>query len=116
MTLATLISIADKKFPMVLYTNVPDPDGEKKTKGVRYNFATNIWDTNTSVTVDKIITIGEFRQSELYKRIRTCDLVTFATQPTRSISTLSDEYKTTHPMVVSISIKSPYPSYHPKGK
>lgn len=113
MTLVTLISIADKKFPMVLYTTVPD--GDKKTKGVRYNFKTSTWD-GTSITIDKITTIGEFRKSDLYQRIKTCNLVTFATQPTRSISTLPEEYKTNHPMVVSISIQSPYPSYHSKKK
>ena len=105
MTLATLISIADKRLPMVLYTDLSADENVKK--GCRYNFAEKRWDS-TNITMDKIITIGEFKDTGLYKRVCTCDMITFATQPTRGISTLPDDYKQTHPMVVSISIRSPY--------
>ena len=113
MTLATLISIADKRLPMVLYTDLSADENSKK--GARYNFVEKRWD-GTNVTIDKIITIGEFRDSDVYKRVRTCDMITFATMPTRGISTIPDEYKLTHPMVVSISIKSPYAMNSYKSK
>ena len=60
MTLRNIIMIADEKLTMALYSKI-------NGNSYRYNFKNQAWDGDAIIDPDKLITVGEFKRSDVYR-------------------------------------------------
>ena len=115
MILKNVILIADNSLKMVLYG---------RTNGViqyRYNFKHNAWDLNTIIDSDKIITVDDFRKSDIYRNYKHKELISWSILDARKCKKLMEECdKEEFPrgIILSISIElgSQGSTTSPKGR
>lgn len=101
MTLKNVILIADNSLKMALY-------GRSNGMQYRYNFSTNSWDPDTVIDSNKLITIDKFRKSDIYKKYKHKNLISWSILDARRCKKLADEYKPEdfpRDIIVSISIE-----------
>ena len=111
MTLRNLILIADERLTMAVYSKIND-------KSYRYNFKTHLWDENTVIDTDKLITVGEFKKSSMYKNHKKDRLVTWTVLEKRNLEKLKDiDIECENGFILSINIEFERSSTtSPKGR